>query len=558
MSRKAENLQLRGSVYWFRLRVPDELRPLVGKIEIKKSLKTGDLKEAKLKARYERVALDAEWESLRAKLRLKRDYRLSDREIHYLVSRWFVEEEKKNSHSTDSYLSSEDARYDYAMSTSSENVAPAAYQAAKTILAAQGLEFDPSSEDGNRLQRILQPAVIEIAKRDFQRSIPGAQVSLDPQFTSLSAQTDLHPVAKFTLKNLMEAFRSDSTRAPLVGKSAKKRDAQWEVIKEFFAQDTPIDLIDRQRVREFMALLAKLPSNAAKHFPDATIFEAAELGADKKLPVLSIDTANGYLRQIGALFRFAVEEGFVVSDPTSGLLFRGEKVRAKDRRDPFTVDDLTKIFDAPIYTGCVDDEYGYAKPGPNKPRRGRFWIPLISLYSGMRLNEICQLTLDDFVVEDGVDVILIRGDDDGETKRVKTAAGHRFIPVHNELRSIGLLRYVATRRKKGLTNAPLFPELPLGSTGYRSDPFSKYFARFLDAVEIKDKKKVFHSFRHSYRDALREADISTEKVRALGGWSGKNTEDHYGSGLRAGTLADAIKDVRYPNLDLSHLYQSEI
>ncbi|MBB3147731.1 integrase [Phyllobacterium trifolii] len=529
---------------------------MVGKTEIKKSLKTGDLREAKLRARYERVRLDAEWELLRGRLRLKRDYSLSDREIWYLVSKWFVEEEKKNTSSTDTYPSVDDAHYDYAMSTSSEHVAPAVYQTANAILVERGLEFDPSSDDGLRLQRILHPAIIEIAKRDYQRSVPGAQVSLDPQFAALSAQTALPPVAKFTLKRLMEEFRSDATRTPLAGKSAKKRDAQWEIIKAFFAEETPLDRIDRLRVREFMALIAKLPSNASKHFPDATIFEAVEFGADKKLPVLSIDTANGYLRQLGALFRFAVDEGFVATDPTSGLLFRGEKVRAKDRRDPFTVDELIKIFGAPIYTGCVDDDYGYAKPGPNIPRRGRFWVPLISLYTGMRLNEICQLTLDDFVVEDGVDIILIRGDDDGETKRIKTAAGQRFIPVHSELRRIGLLRYVTARRKKGLATDVLFPELPLGSTGYRSDPFSKYFARFLDHIEIKDKKKVFHSFRHSYRDALREADISIEKVRALGGWSGKNTEDHYGSGLRASTLAEAIEDIRYPKLDLSHLYQT--
>ena len=150
---------------------------MVGKTEIKKSLKTGDLREAKLSARYERVRLDAEWELLRGRLRQGRDYSLSDRELWYLVAKWFVEEEKKNTSSTDSYLSVDDAHYDYAMSTSPEYVAPSAYQAAKAILAAEGLEFDPASDDGKRLERILHPAVIEIAKRDYQRSVPGVQVS---------------------------------------------------------------------------------------------------------------------------------------------------------------------------------------------------------------------------------------------------------------------------------------------------------------------------------------------------------------------------------------------
>lgn len=78
--------------------------------------------------------------------------------------------------------------------------------------------------------------------------------------------------------------------------------------------------------------------------------------------------------------------------------------------------------------------------------------PIVALFSSVRLTEICQLAVDDFVVDDGVPIILIRGDDDDETKRVKTEAGVRFVPVH--------------------------PELPAGSTGYRSDPFSKYFTRF--------------------------------------------------------------------------------
>ena len=95
----------------------------------------------------------------------------------------------------------------------------------------------------------------------------------------------------------------------------------------------------------------------------------------------------------------------------------------------------------------------------------------------------------------------------------------------------------------------------LGSTGYRSDPFSKFFARFLNKVGITHKKKVFHSFRHSYRDVLREADISDEKVRALVGWASGRTEDDYGSGLKASTLAKDIEAVRYPDIDLSHLYE---
>ena len=65
----------------------------------------------------------------------------------------------------------------------------------------------------------------------------------------------------------------------------------------------------------------------------------------------------------------------------------------------------------------------------------------------------------------------------------------------------------------------------------------------------------FHSFRHSNRDALREAGISPERVRALGGWSGGGggAEEIYGGGFKASTLAKEIRKVSYPRLHFAHL-----
>ena len=114
-------------------------------------------------------------------------------------------------------------------------------------------------------------------------------------------------------------------------------------------------------------------------------------------------------------------------------------------------------------------------------------------------------------------------------------------------------RPVAAVRAKQPAKARLFPELTTASTGYISDNFSKWFANFLDKVEIKDNRKNFHSFRHTFRDGLREAEISQERVRELGGWSSGSTEDDYGSGTRPSTLAQEVAKVRYEGLDLTEL-----
>lgn len=556
MAKRSSHLQLRGGVYWFRLRVPDKLRPLVGKLEVTKSLRTGDLREAQQAARLERVKLDAEWTALRKRLDPSPATTLSEVEIWRLVSRRFVATERRSGGEPSDGISLDDALGEVSQVSNWDEMSGSLHVEARTALAEEGIKLDEASPAFLKLQQVLHRAWQEHARRWVHRHYPHAGMSLDPTFAELNERTILQPVAIWTLSKVMDELSNDPSRTRLTSKSALKRDAQWRLIKEFFGADTEIDRIDRRRIRGFMDLLKRLPSNASKHFPDATIFEAVGLGETKKLPTLSADTANGYLRQVGSIFRYAVNEGIVKSDPSSGLLLPKDGVRSKDKRLPFSTNDLRAIFAAPLYTGAVDDGFGYSKPGPNVVRRGRFWVPLIALFSGMRLNEICQLTLDDFVHEDGVDIILIRGEEDDETKRVKTEAGHRFVPVHPELRRVGLLSYVEKRRRRDRPTALLFPDLPLGSTGYRSDPFSKFFARFLDHVGVSHPKKVFHSFRHNYRDALREADISVERVRALGGWTSGRTEDDYGSGLKAATLARDIEKITYVDLDLKHLHQS--
>lgn len=167
----------------------------------------------------------------------------------------------------------------------------------------------------------------------------------------------------------------------------------------------------------------------------------------------------------------------------------------------------------------MNDWAGYSTPGYARPRRGRFWVPLIALFSGMRMNEICQLHVADIHRLDGVDCFFVtEGPSDADNgKRLKTAASERFIPVHPTLIEIGFMTFVEQRRAAGAVR--LFSELQKSSTGYYSDPFSKWFRRFLERAGATREKTCFHSFRHCYRDALRESRIEHELALALGGWS---------------------------------------
>ena len=74
----------------------------------------------------------------------------------------------------------------------------------------------------------------------------------------------------------------------------------------------------------------------------------------------------------------------------------------------------------------------------NKPER--YWVTLLSAYSGARLNEVCQLNVSDIQKTDGIWALNLNADSDD--KSIKTEAGNRIIPLHPKLIDLGLLDYV--------------------------------------------------------------------------------------------------------------------
>jgi hypothetical protein len=80
-----------------------------------------------------------------------------------------------------------------------------------------------------------------------------------------------------------------------------------------------------------------------------------------------------------------------------------------------------------------------------------------------------------------------------------------------------------------------------------------------DFRNVKSKAKVFHSFRHGFQDALRQATPDEELRDALAGRSsGKSVSRRYGAkamverwGVKA--LKAAIDKISYPGLDLSRV-----
>jgi integrase len=143
-------------------------------------------------------------------------------------------------------------------------------------------------------------------------------------------------------------------------------------------------------------------------------------------------------------------------------------------------------------------------------------------------------------------------------KRLKTKSSERAVPVHPALASLGFLKYVEERRRDGGERAWLFPTVSADKKGALR-AWSKWFGRYLrSTLGIADTAKVFHSFRHGFKDAARAAGVSQEVHDALTGHSNATVSGGYGAKnmlarFTVKVLADAVSKISYPGLDLSRV-----
>jgi integrase len=175
-------------------------------------------------------------------------------------------------------------------------------------------------------------------------------------------------------------------------------------------------------------------------------------------------------------------------------------------------------------------------------------MPLVSLLTGARLNEIAQLRLDDLRQDPETGIWIIDIDTEGD-RSVKTVSSRRQVPLHGELIRLGLLRY-----REGLLNAgakstsSLWPELSSADPKYRSTAWSKWFNRYLrETIGIKEPSKVFHSFRHTFKRLGRNAGLTEEVHDALTGHVGSGSVGRdYGDGFGLPALGEAVSKIVAP------------
>ncbi len=363
-----------------------------------------------------------------------------------------------------------------------------------------------------------------------------------------------------TLERLSKERSPERDLQFLVDLYREQKGAQWRdktrtkfenisrVLLDILGAKTKISAIDREIARSFSDTLHALPTNYSKRnaLRGLSAKDAAAQGASLGMPTLGHKSVKAYLACSASIFEFAVNEDLIPKNPMKGLQVRAPVV-LKTNKKP-SPDDIQKIFSAPIFKGCIDDTRNWRIPGPSRLRRGRFWVPVIALHSGMRLGEICSLQAKDIQTLHGVSLFNLV---DNEERRLKTKNSARVIPIHHQLKRIGFLAWM--EQQQFAPEDFLFAELPVNSKGNRSDAFSKWFGRFRKSVGLSGRQTSMHGLRHLFSDLLLETNPGSINQKRIMGWAQDDMLDVYGDGKTIKLFDDYVQKIDFRHYDVSHL-----
>lgn len=555
-------LYRRGARYYHRAAIPQDIKDTYPKSEETFSLGTSDYQEAVRRVRVAAAEVDRRFAEHRQRLALQAKPldSLSEEQIEHLASRYYatvlegdetMRERLAAGSEQDPYAHAEvmaelleAARTSYATGSVAKHVHMAAFD----LLEQEGLQLSPGSSSWQRLKRLLQEAFIRAGEatqaRDDGKIVPTPKTS-----DELPASAQASPQGPL-VSAVVKEWISEKSRSW----SPKTAEGYRVTLDHFLSVvgDRPLSTYSKADGRAFKSVLLRLPANWSKkpELRGLSMAKAADRAEELGMAPMSDKNVNKLLEFVGAFWNWASEHyDDAPANPIAGLKVKLKKAARQDR-DPFTLEELQAIFRAPVFTGCKSVLH-WRQPGSLVPRdSAMFWTPLVSLFTGARMNEVLQLYVEDVKTEDGITYLDINGD--GEDKSLKTASSWRLIPIHPELVRLGFLQYVERMRKR--RSLRLFPDIAKGVDGYYSTTYSKRFRQLLDSIGVKHSKNAFHSFRHNFEDACRDSDISAELMNALQGHAESGMANRYGRGYMLPKLAEAINRLQYRGLDLGHLY----
>lgn len=396
------------------------------------------------------------------------------------------------------------------------------------------LRYSMKSDKNNRdeLVNLIREKKVSI-KLDIQAEAFAEKLldqSLDHkrQLNSIKAQheREINLINEAAGRTSLKTVSETSKRIPKLSELIDDFMSEKQLLRRKDAPSTARK--DRDSLNHFLSIIGdKLISEVSQ--ADAATFSEKMLTHDAR-KLRQPNTINNAMSSISKFSKWVAgahsEFGHSKLDFTA---LRHKKVkRADEERSMFEQSELQKIFSHSLMkkmrTEKVED----------------FWLLHISLYSGMRSEEIALLNPNlDIYEEDGIWVFDINTVDG---KRVKTKNSVRKVPIHDNLITLGILDYV--NGLKGLDTKSIFPS-SIVSDGRFSKNIGKRVNRFIQ-VKAGIEGKSLHSFRHTIATVLKRKLVDVHLSGAILGHEGGDiTYDRYGKSFLPRTLKEVMDKVDF-------------
>ena len=340
---------------------------------------------------------------------------------------------------------------------------------------------------------------------------------------------ETHLISKLIDEYIESTERQKELREKTLIEYKNNLDLMVEIIGDF-----PINQLSHKHGRLLSATLEKLPPRRKTdgRYINKSVKQILKMNIDNPMDKR---TVNKLIQRCSSWLNWVIRNGYY----TERNIFHGKSIPSNKgkntiTRQPFSSKQLNLIFNKKVYL-----QRTLSSTSPCK--FVFYWIGILGLHQGTRLQELCQLHLNDIYPLNKIWVIDIN--DNSTDKKLKTPNSNRIIPLHQTLIDLGFLEYRKILEQNGKER--LFHELTLGRDGYTKNP-SRFFNDYLRELDIKtdSAKYDFHCLRHNCNNALIQKDVNVEHRNDYLGWSQTGmSKSVYGKPFEPSILKKRCSDV---------------
>ena len=385
-------------------------------------------------------------------------------------------------------------------------------------------------ENGEDKKLNLSPVIENYAPEPIEPYIVQPK-SIEQKYNKVKSSPS--PLFSKVIQEFYERMKINKRRTKTIGASKDAFNQLIEIIG-----DKPIGDYTNADARDYRSTLSKLPKNRNKmvEYRDKTLNEILSMDVPMK-DRISQQTEKLINSKISGFFNYCLDEypDYVGSNVFRKKYQQTSSVKLKDKKESFTDDDLHLIFNPKTYLPAI-----FENP-LSRIKYPYYFIPILGVFTGARLEELCMCRTKDIMKVKGVWVYRIReeGEYGDEETIVKNPYSERDIPLHPILTdTLGFIKYVKMIEKIGHNR--VFHELTKIGSGRFQQNVGKFFnERYLKKIGIKDgvRKVSFHSFRHSVETHLTNQNVNPRFIDYLQGHSSKDTGGNiYMKGIKPDVL----------------------